>query len=339
MKNKLLVMATALMLSVGVFTGCAVNVANMGTVNGKAIEKSVFEYYLGNAINVVANENEIQTKEDFNAFTKDGKTAKDLAVEEAYNAIARDEVIKILATENKVVLTEEEKANQASYMEMMITQLGGKAQLETMLKSMGLTYDFYMDMQNTMFLQSKLQDTIYGEGGTMPIDDAKIKEIYERDYIRAKHILFSTIDAETYQALSEEDIAIAKKKADETSGKIKKGTAFEDLADLSEDPGSKSYPDGYVFAEGEMDQAFYEGAKALKVGEVSSIIEGSYGYHIIKRLDLNEKPEMYEEAKQKIFAKLAEEEMNKYLDENLSKAELKINNTEAKKIEFNKLMG
>ena len=46
---------------------------------------------------------------------------------------------------------------------------------------------------------------------------------------------------------------------------------------------------------------FYEGTKALKVDEISDIVETSYGYHIIKRLPL---PEFSEDVYNEISATL-----------------------------------
>lgn len=50
----------------------------------------------------------------------------------------------------------------------------------------------------------------------------------------------------------------------------------------------ESSPDGYVFTEGEMVDAFYQGTKALEVGGISDPIKSSYGWHIIQRLPLRD---------------------------------------------------
>lgn len=71
-------------------------------------------------------------------------------------------------------------------------------------------------------------------------------------------------------------------------------TFDEIMNERSEDGGLETNPNGYTFAEGEMVSVFYEGAKALAVGEISQPIwhggdEASYmGYHIIMRMPLDE---------------------------------------------------
>ena len=91
------------------------------------------------------------------------------------------------------------------------------------------------------------------------------------------------------------DKAKAEKKAqiDEVLQKIKDGADFNEMIkEYNEDPGETAIEDGtydgYVFTTGEMVEEFEKAAFALKEGEVSDVIETSYGYHIIKRLPMDE---------------------------------------------------
>ncbi len=105
-------------------------------------------------------------------------------------------------------------------------------------------------------------------------DPAEIEEIYIKDYVRAKHILI----------LSEDDKEKAKKTITDIKKRLDKGEDFDKLMEeLSEDPGSKEIPQGYVFTYGEMVPEFEKAAFALKEGEISDMVETAYGYHIIKR--------------------------------------------------------
>ena len=64
---------------------------------------------------------------------------------------------------------------------------------------------------------------------------------------------------------------------------------FDELmAEYSEDPGSETSPEGYTFKhnDGTMMQEFDDGGWALEVGQVSEPVKTSYGYHIIKRVEL-----------------------------------------------------
>ncbi len=95
----------------------------------------------------------------------------------------------------------------------------------------------------------------------------------------ASHILFTLpVDAD------EQTKEKIKAQAQTVLDKIKSGADFTDLAkEFSQDPGSanKGGELGF-FAKGEMVPAFEESAFSLNVGDVSDLVESSFGFHIIK---------------------------------------------------------
>ena len=106
----------------------------------------------------------------------------------------------------------------------------------------------------------------------LPDDEAatEYKNNELKNFMAAKHILVS-------------DKTVAAQLVNE----LKNGADFDALmAEYSEDPGLQEFPEGYVFTTGEMVAEFENATKALKVGEISGIVESTYGYHIIKRIDI-----------------------------------------------------
>jgi NIMA-interacting peptidyl-prolyl cis-trans isomerase 1 len=77
----------------------------------------------------------------------------------------------------------------------------------------------------------------------------------------------------------------AKARAQEVVSKVRAGTAFEDVVKTySDDQGSVDRMGSLgKFHKGDMDPAFSTAAFALKLGEVSDVVETPFGFHIIKR--------------------------------------------------------
>ncbi len=108
------------------------------------------------------------------------------------------------------------------------------------------------------------------------------EELYKELFVTAKHILILA---------DETNHTTAKKTAEAVLKEAKSGKDFDELIDkYNEDPGVAQNPDGYTFTYGEMVEPFEEAAFALKEGEISGIVETSYGYHIIKREPLAPMP-------------------------------------------------
>ena len=82
----------------------------------------------------------------------------------------------------------------------------------------------------------------------------------------------------------------------------------EMVKNFSEDPGSQSNPEGYVFTDGEMVDEFDDAVKSLKPGEVT-LCESEFGYHVVKRLPLAENDEklkeLFEQYKETVRTKKA----------------------------------
>ena len=148
-----------------------------------------------------------------------------------------------------------------------------------------------------------------------------MKKYFDKAFIKAQHILKLTQDQSTGEAFADDKKAEVKKSAEALLAEIKGGADFAALmASESEDPGSAQQPEGYIFTEGEMVQEFYEGAKALKEGEVSEIVETSYGYHIIKRVPFADGD--FDANKEKVTSAYKNAESQKIMKEFLDQAKV-----------------
>lgn len=150
----------------------------------------------------------------------------------------------------------------------------------------------YRAFMQDILLQQQVLIDVYGED---------ILNNVKENYVHVQHIL---IPFETEQAASEStsggasasasgsestaaDHSAELAKAEEVLEKAKNGDDFAALmTEYSQDPGQPE--EGYTFTKGYMVQEFEDASYALKEGEISDIVETSYGYHIIKRLPIDE---------------------------------------------------
>ncbi len=159
-------------------------------------------------------------------------------------------------------------------------------------------------------------------GMSVSVTDEEIENLYKSEYITAKHILIPSVNLETGEPLSEKEVADSKKLAEDIAAKIKDGEDFDKLMnEYSEDTGLESYPNGYTFTKGEMVAEFEAAALALEENAVSDIIETFYGYHIIKRLPLEE---LTDDLKANLKSVIGNSKVSEYISNILNQSDVKI---------------
>ncbi len=145
--------------------------------------------------------------------------------------------------------------------------------------------------------------------GDVEVNDAEAKAYYDEnkedfnkpEQVKASHILVK-VDA----SATPEQKAAAKTKIDGLLKQVKAGGDFATLAKENSDcPSKERGGDLGFFDRGTMVKEFADAAFALKVGEISGIVETQFGYHIIKVTDRKEGGLMpFEKAKADIVKSL-----------------------------------
>lgn len=109
----------------------------------------------------------------------------------------------------------------------------------------------------------------------------------EPTQVGAKHILIMHDKSRSKPDSVTRTRAEALKRAEECLAKIRAGASFEDMVkEYSDEPGgAERGGDLGVFERGQMVKGFADAAFALKVGQVSGIVETPFGFHIIKRTE------------------------------------------------------
>jgi len=162
------------------------------------------------------------------------------------------------------------------------------------------------------FIDKKfVQKVTVSDKETRAYYDANQAAFKQPEQVKASHILIKV-----GPKADEPQKAAARKKIEEIQQKVKKGDDFAALAkEFSEGPSSAKGGDLGYFRKGQMMKPFEDAAFALKPGEVSDIVETSFGYHLIKLAD--KKPEStiaYEDIKAKIQEYLKQKKVGEQVE-------------------------
>lgn len=230
--------------------------------------------------------------------------------------------IESKAKELGVEMSEEDRAELAETFADTMEQVGGEEAFLENLELMGISRETFDRITEDGVLFQKMLDLVTEEGSALYV----APEEYEGDASYADHILLGTTNQETNEPLSEEEIAQKRATAEDLLSQLQNaGDGVEELfdqlaAEYGEDPGRAAGKGYLVTADSSFVPEFLDAALALEPGEVSDIVESTYGYHILYRRHmadvLSEQPEQ--------VAGLAEEYLYDLLAETADAFELKI---------------
>jgi len=235
----------------------------------------------------------------------------------AQNVINR-ELLEQAVEKEDIDVTEEEIASRIADIRQ---NFGSEEAFVNQLTSLGMSQDdFRAEIVTGLSIEALIEK--HTKDHKMA-DEAEVKDFYEEnadqfkrpERVRASHILISVSKEDT-----EEQKAEKWKKASSLLSDIKQGVDFAQLAAANSDcPSRSSGGDLNFFGRGQMVKPFEDAAFALKVGEVSDIVETQFGYHIIKvteREDARTVP--LEEAREDIASYLdnnyKQEAVNTYIE-------------------------
>lgn len=105
--------------------------------------------------------------------------------------------------------------------------------------------------------------------------------------IGARHILVMHVESTSKPETIKRSRAEAQKRAQEVLLKIRGGASFDEMVrEYSDEPGAaERVGDLGLFDRNTMVKGFADAAFALKVNEVSEVVETKYGFHVIKRTE------------------------------------------------------
>ncbi|MGD0597717.1 MAG: peptidylprolyl isomerase [Sedimentisphaerales bacterium] len=172
--------------------------------------------------------------------------------------------------------------------EIIAAQPGGMTMesFKAMLAAQGQSFDVVKGQIKKTLGYEKLL-------GIVEVNDAEAKAFYDEnkeDFNKPEQVKASHILVKVAPTATPEEKTAAKAKIDGLLKQVKGGGDFAALAkENSDDPGSKIMGgDLGFFDRNTMVKEFADTAFAMKVGQVSNVVETQYGYHIIKVTDRKE---------------------------------------------------
>ena len=296
--RKVIAFVCAFVFCLGIIAGCSVqDTKEVFSVNGEKITRGKFMFYLENMKELIAQESnvEITDENSWSTVEIDNKKAIDVAKEKALEDVVSLMVQVQKAKEEGITLTNEDKKAIGKQKNSFIQQYGGENGFNEQLKKWQITSDTFDEILQDYKYASKLQEKYMAENEKIKtVTDEEIQAKYDAEKektmtesIFAKHILIMPQEAtDTEPAITDEQ---AKAKAEEILGKLKAGEDFDTLMKENSMDNETSF-EGYSFThnDGQFDQDFDNAAYALGIDQTSDVVKTRFGYHIIKRLPLQE---------------------------------------------------
>ena len=240
---------------------------------------------------------------------EDGSTMAEGLLDSALQTAALYSLVPVIAQQEGLSVSDESTQTLQQAMDKLAEQAGSQEMVDHMLWSSALTRDLYTRMYQAGDLNTQLMNRYYGDGAPdAPKDEDILTYVSDELQIayKAKHILLKTVDTDKpikdedgkatgeYEPLDDATVAQKKATAEDILAQLQaaddKEALFDELMkEYSEDTdssGNVNKPEGYEAKSGQMVAAFEEAALALQPGQISGIVESTYGYHIILRLPI-----------------------------------------------------
>lgn len=210
----------------------------------------------------------------------------------------------LLAAAGKAGITSSPEDIESSLQEQY-NRAGGEEKFLEVLTANGVDLEFVKSSIASNLIIEKYLEGVFSD--QIQVSDEEIQKSYQEPKTASvRHILLLT------QGKSDEEKAKIYESMEGLLERVKKGEDFSQLAnEYSEDPGSNTRGGLYEdFGKGQMVPPFEEAAFTVPVGEVSGIVETTYGYHIIQVVDRKNETRPLEEVRMELEENLRQTKQN-----------------------------
>ena len=269
--------------------------AIVASLNGNGASADLVAYWIGYDVSYLNSYMQYYTGSSINwdDTLSDGMSVADYVKASVLSSVKQHLVLENLASKYDVTLTAEQEAAMAESDQSYIDQYGSEEAFEAEIAKLGMRRETYDRVARSNYLYQNLYELYNTEGSALYAADEELA-VYATDGQKAEKKALAEELVEKLNSYTGDDIA----------------SYFAELADeYSEDPGRETYPTGYTFTTGSMVQEFEDAAYALSEGEVSEVVESSFGYHILLRLPLD-KSAAADEVREEYFTNFIAEQVD-----------------------------
>ena len=260
------------------------------TIDGKIVSKDIFNI-AANSSGASCVEALLQTGVLTDVGTMDWDEqafGTEMSYIEYAKGLATENLIPIYALiaegeKRGISLTDEDEKEISNNIEQLKVMYGDE--FETALTQTGYpNEESLFERQRIQMLAEKVLADAEKDLSKYVSNEELQKAAGDAEKVTVKHILIA-FDEEGLGDVTDEKKTAAKAEAEEVLKKLNEGGDFDKLMEeYNDDPGAT--PEGYTFADdGTMVKQFTDASFALEIGETSGLVETSYGYHIIQRMD------------------------------------------------------
>ncbi len=337
--GKVIAALMAVLLCVSL-SGCVSTKSWAVKLGDESISAAMYIYQLRQQMSAYLSQNSMsENEETWNAEYSDDLTVGEYIQTSTVQSLAATVTWRAQFDKLGLSFTAEEEENIQANIDQMNESAGGKQAVIESLKQSGLEYDEYInaayyDTQKIL----KVVNYYFGKDGLEPVSEQAIMAHFKDNYARAKHILISTVNSSGV-TMEGEEMQEAKEKAQDVYEMAKNAdeAAFDKLIEkYNSDEGVAAYPDGYVFTMGEMVDEFEKASFDMEIGE-TRLVQTDYGFHIIRKLTLEDEKVFTEEIRQKMLMNLKNKEISELFTQWQEEFDCKLNTGVLKKYTCNSI--
>ena len=255
--------------------------AQIMSVNGQAVCAEEYFYWLASACEQLYSYTDGAV--NFDAALTEDMTFGQYAQFDASQTVTLYSLVRQLAAQKGIALTAEDEAALDAQRAQYVEYYGSEEKYLRQLKIIGVSEKTLRSIESVPYLYSHLAELYCAEGGELyPSADDLAGFGKEGGYVTAQLLFFATTDL---------DASAVEELRTKAAGYVQR---WQNAADktatyltMCSELGLSANAAGLTFEPSSSDAAVHSAVSNLAAGEISGVIEGTNGFYVALRLELN----------------------------------------------------